>query len=92
MPTLAEIRGQDRAIAILRRQLKSGRVPHALLFVGPVGVGKHTTALALAAALNCDAAPGEGCGMCPTCQRIAGTISSTALPAPCMTVVKSLPA
>lgn len=49
-----DIVGQDRAIAILQRALKTGRVAHAYLFVGPEGVGKRTTALALAQVLNCD--------------------------------------
>jgi DNA polymerase-3 subunit delta' len=71
VPTLGDIRGQERAIAVLRRRLELGRVPHALLFVGPAGVGKHTTALAFAAAMNCDVAPGEGCAMCASCARIA---------------------
>jgi DNA polymerase III subunit delta' len=71
MPRLADIRGQERAIAVLRRQLALGRVPHALLFVGPARVGKHTTALALAAAMNCEAGGDDGCGSCSTCERIA---------------------
>jgi DNA polymerase-3 subunit delta' len=41
-----------------------------LLFCGPAGCGKHTTGLALAAALNCENAPGEGCGTCGPCQKI----------------------
>ena len=70
MPTLGEIRGQDRAIAHLRQALSTGRVPHAYLFAGPAHGGKHATGLALAAALNCDRAPNEGCGTCATCERI----------------------
>ena len=74
MPTFADIRGQDRAVAVLRAALGKDRLHHALLFAGPSGVGKRTTALALASALNCDvdAAPGgEGCGTCQVCTRIA---------------------
>ena len=71
MPTFADIRGQDRAIAVLRAALGKGRLHHALLFAGPPGAGKRTTALALAAAINCEVAPGEGCGTCSTCTRIA---------------------
>jgi DNA polymerase III subunit delta' len=69
--TLRRIRGQDRVIAVLRRALSQGRVPHAYLFCGPAGCGKHTTALALAAALQCTAEPGEGCGACEPCTKIA---------------------
>jgi DNA polymerase III subunit delta' len=50
------------------------RIPHAYLFTGPAGAGKYTTALALAAAMNCERAPGEGCGACPPCERIAAGV------------------
>ena len=71
MLTLGQIRGQVRAVELLRRAMAQGRVPHAYLFSGPPGVGKSTTALALAAAMNCEVAPGEGCDECPACERIA---------------------
>lgn len=48
---------------------------HAYLFMGPEGVGKRTTALAYAKALNCtdDAARavGDFCGVCRSCRMIA---------------------
>ena len=71
MLTLGQIRGQARAVDLLRRAMGQGRVPHAYLFSGPPGVGKSTTALALAAAMNCEKAPGEGCHECAACERIA---------------------
>ncbi len=40
--------GQDPAIARLRNALAGKRLPHGLLFAGPAGVGKFTTAIALA--------------------------------------------
>jgi len=46
-----EILGQQRAISTLARSLGSGRVHHAWMFHGPPGVGKFTTACALAATL-----------------------------------------
>ena len=47
------------------------RLPHALLFVGPPGLGKRDLAEALAARLLCDApgADGHACWHCPACQR-----------------------
>ncbi len=57
-------------IARLRAAIKRDRLPHALLFAGPAKSGKHTVGLALAAAVNCERDPGEGCGECASCQRI----------------------
>jgi len=74
MILLADVRGQERAIARLGRALAAGRVPHAYLFSGPPGCGKYTTGLALAAALNCVSRPGQGCADCPACAKIAAGI------------------
>ena len=71
---LSRVVGQDRVIALLRRAIERGRVPHAYLFSGPPGAGLVDTALALAAAINCRAQPGEGCGACDACEKIAGGI------------------
>ena len=71
---LSQIRGQDRAIARLRAAVAADRVAHAYLFAGPNGSGKHATAVAFAAAVNCDELPGEGCGHCASCERIAAGI------------------
>jgi DNA polymerase-3 subunit delta' len=71
MPALSEIRGQDRAIALLRRALAQGRLPHGYLFTGPANSGKLATGRALAAAANCLRFPGEGCSDCESCGKIA---------------------
>jgi DNA polymerase III subunit delta' len=48
------------------------RLPHALLFAGPEGVGKRTFALALARAATClEPRGGDACGACPSCVRAA---------------------
>lgn len=65
--TFESIRGQDRVLQTLRRALDRGRLAHALIFAGPAGVGKRTTALALARALFCRNEPGLGCGACGDC-------------------------
>ena len=49
--SLSEILGQPKAVGILRAAIASGRVHHAWVFVGPMGVGKLTTALAFAGAI-----------------------------------------
>ncbi len=52
---------------------QTGRLAHALLLVGPVGVGKSRFASLLAAALLCQApsASGIACGSCKSCQLLA---------------------
>ena len=71
MPFAAMV-GHRQACDVLRAAVARGRVPQSLLFSGPDGVGKRAAALALAQALNCPKArDGDGCGACPTCQRIA---------------------
>lgn len=71
--------GQARVDAMLSRALQRDRVTHAYLFLGPEGVGKHTAAMLLTQALNCEQlpAPGEAghpglrpCGECDSCRRI----------------------
>jgi len=51
--------------------LRTERVPHALLFTGPRGVGKFTLARMFAQAANCERLKDDFCGECVTCQRIA---------------------
>lgn len=74
MVTLNQIRGQDRVVELLRRAIAQDRVAHAYLFCGPAGVGKMTTALALTLALECTEAPGQGCGQCNACDKVAAGI------------------
>ena len=46
-------RGQPAALGLVAARVESERPPHALLLVGPDGVGKTTLALDLAAGLLC---------------------------------------
>lgn len=48
---LAEVLGQGRAVSLLLNAMETGRLHHAYLFSGPMGVGKRTTAEAFAAML-----------------------------------------
>ena len=63
--------GNVRIVAALRGALRTQRVPHALLFSGPRGVGKFTLARMFAQAANCERLTDDFCGECDTCQRIS---------------------
>lgn len=53
----------------LRQQLQDGKVAHAYLFAGGMGVGKLPMALAYASALLCkNPQAGEACGSCSSCR------------------------
>lgn len=66
-----DIIGQEKAIQFLKTVIRSGKMPHSYLFSGIPGVGKTTTALALAQALNCGQPVNhQGCGTCRTCRQI----------------------
>jgi len=67
----AEFLGNERIVAALRGALRTGRVPHALLFTGPRGVGKFTLARMFAQAANCERLTDDFCGECNTCRRIS---------------------
>ncbi len=66
--------GQARVVALLRRAIERGRVPHAYLFSGPPGAPLCDMALALACAMNCQRQRGEGCGECDACAKIVAGI------------------
>src|SRR5438309_1152167 len=66
-----EFLGNERIVAALRGALHAKRVPHALLFTGPRGVGKFTLARMFAQAANCELLTDDFCGECATCQRIS---------------------
>ncbi|MGH9805211.1 MAG: ATP-binding protein [Candidatus Acidiferrales bacterium] len=69
--TFAEFVGNERQLAVLRRMLETGRIPHALLFAGQAGVGKYTLATLFARALNCEKGLGKICGACRNCRDLA---------------------
>jgi len=86
MLSLQDIVGQDKAVGHLLRSLAGERMPHAFLFAGPAGVGRRTTATALAATLLCPnraeaqpsllasksaPPPPQPCGTCTDCRMLA---------------------
>ena len=66
-----EIIGHDRQLSTLRSALASNRLHHAYFFAGPEGVGKRTTAIALAKAVHCMQLDDDFCGECVNCARIS---------------------
>jgi DNA polymerase-3 subunit delta' len=65
-----EFLGNERIVAALRGMLASHRVPHAMLFGGPRGVGKYTLAVLFAQAANCERMADDACGECAACVSI----------------------
>ena len=69
----ARTRGQPAALAAVASMIR-GSAPHAVLLVGPAGIGKTTLALDLAAGLLCtaDDPATRPCGACRACRLVAG--------------------
>ena len=66
-----EFLGNQRIVSALRGMLGRGRVPNALLFTGPRGIGKYTLARMFAQAANCERLKDDFCGECASCLRMA---------------------
>ena len=71
----SEVIGQESAKGRLKQMASGGRLPHALLFLGPQGSGKLALAIALAQYLLCEN-PGaaDACGICNQCNKAAKLI------------------
>ena len=67
----SEFLGNEKIVAALRGTLRASRVPHALLFTGPRGVGKYTLARMFAQAANCERLRDDFCGECARCRQIS---------------------
>src|SRR6202040_1849285 len=71
--------GNERIVTVLRGALRTDRVPHALLFTGPRGVGKYTLARMFAQAANCERLKDDFCGECESCRRMAALVDPAPL-------------
>lgn len=63
--------GNQRIVSALRGMLRRERMPSALLFTGPRGIGKFTLARMFAQAANCERLKDDFCGECNSCVQIA---------------------
>ncbi len=68
MSLFDRIRGQERALGILKTSLETGKAGGSYLFYGGDGIGKFTTALYFGMALNCEEED-RPCGVCNSCRK-----------------------
>lgn len=60
--------GQESIKNKLVNESRSGRIPHAQMFIGPEGSGNLALALAYAQFVNCEnPSENDSCGVCPSC-------------------------
>jgi DNA polymerase-3 subunit delta' len=62
-----DIHGHEKQIRILQQAMRRNRMAHAYLFYGTKGIGKRSTALIFARALNCRTGQEDACDRCPSC-------------------------
>lgn len=69
--SFSDVKDQAVPLRFMGNMLRRNRIPNALLFWGPEGVGKRMTALELVKALFCTEREGDNCGTCLPCRKVA---------------------
>ena len=96
MHAMQQVLGQNLVIDALQTALRNGRLHHAYIFHGPVGIGKFTTAYAFAKVLLChdpktdDQGNTAACGGCKSCHLIGESAPSDAAHPDLRVVAKEL--
>ena len=67
--SFGDLIGNREAVDTVRKMLAQDRLPSALLFTGPGGVGKLTFAKMLAHAIHCEQEENDFCGSCQECRK-----------------------
>lgn len=66
----SDVKGHQRAVEALMRDVARGTVAKAYLFAGEEGIGKHFVAVKFAQAINCLKGKGDACAECASCLKI----------------------
>lgn len=68
--SFSHVQDQEVAVQLLQRILRRGRIPNAMLFWGPGGVGKSLAAHEMAKAVNCKERRDDACDQCLQCRKV----------------------
>jgi DNA polymerase III delta' subunit len=69
-----DLKGQNRALRLLKGAIEKERIANAYLFSGPPQAGKFLTAQTFAASLLCQSKEIDPCGTCLACRKIEKSV------------------
>ena len=75
MYDIKDIIGHDNIKEYIHNSLRSGKIPHAFMFVGDKGCGKMLVAKAFAKILQCSEDEYSACGKCRSCLQMDSEIN-----------------